>query len=78
MCAGFQLLSREFSGAAGAVEPGLGLLDVRCARLPGERAVGDVVAESVGIPGLPTLTGYENHQGNAVLGPDAAAARDGW
>jgi CobQ-like glutamine amidotransferase family enzyme len=30
-----------------------------------------VVAESVGVPGLPTLSGYENHQGNAALGPGA-------
>jgi CobQ-like glutamine amidotransferase family enzyme len=67
VCAGFQLLAHEFSGVDG-VEQGLGFLDVQCARLPGERAVGDVMTESVGLPGLPTLTGFENHHGNAVLG----------
>lgn len=71
VCAGFQILAREFAGADGHREPGLGLLDVACGRLPGERAVGEVVTEAVGIPGLPPLTGYENHQGDAVLGPAA-------
>ena len=71
VCAGFQLLSREFRDRDGDMVAGLGLLDVVCARLPDRRAVGEVVAEPVGIPGLPTLSGYENHQGNAVLGPDA-------
>ena len=71
VCAGFQLLSREFRDRDGDMVAGLGLLDVVCARLPDRRAVGEVVAEPVGIPGLPTLSGYENHQGDAVLGADA-------
>lgn len=71
VCAGFQLLGQGFTGADGHREPGLGLLDVECGRLTGERAVGELVTEPVGIPGLPTLTGYENHQGSAVLGPGA-------
>jgi CobQ-like glutamine amidotransferase family enzyme len=71
VCAGVQLLSQTFAERDGRTVAGLGLLDVRCGRLPGPRAVGEVVAEPVGIPGLPTLTGYENHQGNAVMGPDA-------
>lgn len=71
VCAGFQLLGQEFIGSTGDVEQGLGLLDVRCGRLRGERAVGEVETESVGIPGLPRLTGFENHWGDAVLGPDA-------
>lgn len=71
VCAGFQILSQGFTGADGHREPGLGLLDVTCGRLPGPRAVGEVVAEPVGLPGLPVLTGYENHQGDAVLGPSA-------
>jgi CobQ-like glutamine amidotransferase family enzyme len=71
VCAGFQLLSREFRDRDGNPVAGLGLLDVRCGRLADRRAVGEVVAEPVGIPGLPTLSGYENHQGDAVLGADA-------
>lgn len=71
VCAGLQLLSREFTDAAGRPEPGLGLLDVTCGRLPGPRAVGEVVTRPLGIPGLPLLTGFENHQGDARVGPDA-------
>ncbi len=68
VCAGFQLLSREYVGVEG-VRPGLGLLDVVSSRLTGARAVGEVVARSE-IDGAPLL-GFENHQGDAVLGPDA-------
>ena len=71
VCAGFQLLAREFTGLEGHREHGMGLLDVTCGRLPGARAVGEVVTEPVAFTGLPTLTGYENHQGTAVLGPGA-------
>ena len=73
VCAGLQLLSTSFL-VGERTHPGLGVIDVRCERLPpGERAVGELSAKPVGIPGLPTLTGYENHQGNAILGPDATA-----
>ncbi len=71
VCAGLQILGREFTGTDGRRQAGLGLLDVTSGRLPGPRAVGEVVAEPVGLPGLPTLTGYENHAGDAVLGPAA-------
>ncbi len=67
VCAGFQLLSAEFSGPDGRPRNGLGLLDVRCGRLGGPRAVGEVLAESE--HGF--LTGFENHQGDAHLGPAA-------
>ncbi|MGA8248540.1 MAG: glutamine amidotransferase [Nocardioides sp.] len=70
VCAGLQLLSRSFQDAAGEPRPGLGLLDVDCDRMPG-RAVGEVVAEPVDLPEVPTLTGYENHRGGARLGPEA-------
>ncbi|WP_221176878.1 type 1 glutamine amidotransferase [Nocardioides pocheonensis] len=67
VCAGLQLLAREYVGHDGSVRPGLGLLDVTCGRLPGPRAVGEVVARSE-IDGS-ALLGFENHQGDAVLGP---------
>jgi lipid II isoglutaminyl synthase (glutamine-hydrolysing) len=70
VCAGLQLLSRSFLDAAGKEQSGLGLLDVVCDRLP-ERAVGEVVTQPVDLPGVPTLTGYENHRGTARLGPTA-------
>ena len=72
VCAGYQLLSRRFTGPDGARHEGLGLLDVACGRLPGARAVGEVLAESPGGAGSGFLTGFENHQGDAALG---AAAR---
>jgi lipid II isoglutaminyl synthase (glutamine-hydrolysing) len=68
VCAGFQLLSNDYEDGEGRRVAGLGLLDVSCGRLPEARAVGEVVAEPVALPGLPTLTGFENHQGDAVLG----------
>jgi lipid II isoglutaminyl synthase (glutamine-hydrolysing) len=71
VCAGFQLLAREFTAADGQAVPGLGLLDVSCGRLAGPRAVGEVVARPVGLADLPVLTGYENHQGDATVGPGA-------
>ncbi len=67
VCAGLQILAREFAAADGHREHGLGLLDVICARLPGPRAVGEVLVEPLGIPSLPMLTGYENHQGDAQI-----------
>lgn len=71
VCAGFQLLSEEYAGPDGVRHKGLGVLDVRCARLTGKRAVGEVLCEPVGHPwGL--ITGFENHQGDAVLGPAVA------
>jgi CobQ-like glutamine amidotransferase family enzyme len=73
VCAGLQLLSRSFNDGDGKTHTGLGLLDVRCERLE-SRAVGEVVTEPVGAAadaGVPTLTGFENHRGTAVVGPEA-------
>jgi CobQ-like glutamine amidotransferase family enzyme len=67
VCAGFQLLSHEFAGPDSRHRHGLGLLDARCGRIEGHRAVGEVLAESE--HGF--LTGFENHQGDAHLGPTA-------
>lgn len=76
VCAGFQLMSEVFCGPEGMPRAGLGLLDVRCGRLTGERAVGEVV--SVGAdPTLPIL-GFENHQGDAALGTDARPLAEVW
>ena len=76
VCAGFQLMSEVFCGPDGKPRPGLGLLDVRCGRLTGERAVGEVVTTAAD-PGLPML-GFENHQGDAVLGSDARPLATVW
>lgn len=68
VCAGLQLLSRTFLGLEGRPESGLGLLDAACDRLA-KRAVGEIVIDPVGLPGVPTLTGFENHRGTAEVGP---------
>jgi CobQ-like glutamine amidotransferase family enzyme len=70
VCAGLQLLGRWYDDADGRPQPGLGLLDITCGRLA-RRAVGEVVTEPQDLPALPTLTGFENHRGTAVLGPQA-------
>jgi CobQ-like glutamine amidotransferase family enzyme len=70
VCAGFQILSRSFCGPDGSPRPGLDVLDAECRRLPGPRAVGEVVVEPTA-PLREAITGFENHQGDARLGPAA-------
>jgi lipid II isoglutaminyl synthase (glutamine-hydrolysing) len=70
VCAGYQIVGREFAGAEGEPVPGLGLLDVRSGR--GERrGVGEIVADVDPALGAGRLTGFENHQGVTGLGPEA-------
>ena len=71
VCAGFQILGETFLDGRGDVHAGLGLIDCRTDRLPGPRAVGELLGEPAlgGLDGL--LTGYENHGGRTVLGPAA-------
>jgi CobQ-like glutamine amidotransferase family enzyme len=76
VCAGFQILGETFLDGRGGVHPGLGLIDCRTDRLPGPRAVGELLADSP----MGVLTGYENHGGRTVLGPAAkplARVREG-
>ncbi|WP_231591171.1 type 1 glutamine amidotransferase [Saccharothrix sp. ST-888] len=68
VCAGYQILGREFINDLGEREAGLGLLDVWTTRGEGARCVGDVLAEVDPRLGLPQLTGFENHQGVTHLG----------
>ncbi len=53
VCAGFQVVGRSFPGADGEAHEGVGLLDVETVKGSGPRAVGEVVAEAVGVAGLP-------------------------
>jgi CobQ-like glutamine amidotransferase family enzyme len=71
VCAGYQVLGREFLGPDGSPHPGLGLLDCTTARGKGPRRVGEVVVDPAPELKLPTLTGYENHAGVTTLGPGA-------
>lgn len=75
VCAGFQLMGRSYRGGDGAQKPGLGILDVECHPLSGERAVGELLIETAAatpeLAGLESLTGFENHASDARLGPGA-------
>jgi len=70
VCAGLQILGRSMSDASGHHYPGLDLLDITTA--PGrQRAVGEVIATCT-VPGIGSLTGFENHRGVTTLGPGTA------
>jgi lipid II isoglutaminyl synthase (glutamine-hydrolysing) len=70
VCAGYQLVGREFGGADGEPLPGVGILDVTSGR--GERrGVGEIVADVDPALGVPRLTGFENHQGVTRIGRGA-------
>lgn len=68
VCAGMQLLGEWFTDRSGNKVAGIGLLDLVTTSRQ-ERAVGDVLAEVTGIPGIPALIGFENHLGATSLGP---------
>jgi CobQ-like glutamine amidotransferase family enzyme len=71
VCAGYQVLGRQFLGPDGRPHAGLGMLDCSTDRGPGPRRVGELVVDPVADLKLPTLTGYENHAGITDLGPSA-------
>ena len=70
ICGAYQLLGQYYKTASGEKLPGLGFLDVWTE--PGEdRAIGDVVTETL-LPIQPaSLVGFENHGGRTYLGPQA-------
>jgi CobQ-like glutamine amidotransferase family enzyme len=71
VCAGLQILGRSLSDASGDHYPGLGLLDLATA--PGrQRAVGEVLSICA-VPGIGSLTGFENHRGVTTLGAGTAS-----
>lgn len=71
VCAGLQILGQTFVGPDGVEQAGLGLLDCVTVRGKGRRAVGELVVDPEPEAALPRLTGYENHGGVTVLGPQA-------
>lgn len=82
ICAGFQILGHSFFGPDGAARPGLGLLDCTTARRASPRIVGEILVQpnveawgggGATEPGLPALSGYENHAGLTDVGPGAMA-----
>ena len=70
LCAAIQVLGHWYETSAGEKVDGVGLLDVTTSPQP-ERTIGEVVSTPL-IEGLSeSLTGFENHRGGTVLGPDA-------
>ena len=70
ICAAIQVLGHWYETSAGERVEGVGLLDVTTSPQP-ERTIGEVVSTPL-IDGLTDqLTGFENHRGGTVLGPDA-------
>ena len=70
ICAAIQVLGHWYETSAGERVEGVGLLDVTTS--PQEkRTIGEVVSKPL-VEGLSQqLTGFENHRGGTVLGPDA-------
>ena len=50
--------------------PGLGLVDLRTVREPGERLIGNVLIEADLGNGVQRIAGFENHGGRTYLGDD--------
>ncbi len=70
ICAAIQVLGHWYETSAGERVDGVGLLDVTTSPQQ-ERTIGEVVSQPL-IAGLSQrLTGFENHRGGTVLGPDA-------
>jgi len=70
VCAGFQTLGRWVQDSAGRRQEGADVLDLTT--VPGtRRAVGEVVSRCA-LPGVGSLTGFENHRGVTTLGPGLA------
>ena len=70
ICAAIQVLGHWYETSAGERVDGVGLLDATTSP-QSERTIGEVVATPL-MEGLTeSLTGFENHRGGTVLGPDA-------
>ena len=70
ICAAIQVLGHWYETSAGERVEGVGLLDVTTAP-QAKRTIGEVVSTPL-LDGLTQpLTGFENHRGGTVLGPDA-------
>jgi CobQ-like glutamine amidotransferase family enzyme len=66
VCGGYQLLGEYYELGDNKVE-GLGIVDLRTVREPGERLIGNVIIEFE-IDGAPkVLAGFENHGGRTYL-----------
>ncbi len=68
VCAGFQILGRSFIGPDMVPRDGIGVFGCLTHRFDGPRSVGELIVDpGDAMPGVPLLTGYENHQGITEL-----------
>lgn len=69
VCAGFQILGKQFPVAGGKIYRGLEVIDAS-AQIGSPRIIGEVVTQC-SIEGVGQLTGFENHGGRTSLGVNA-------
>jgi lipid II isoglutaminyl synthase (glutamine-hydrolysing) len=67
VCGGYQLLGHSYE-VGGAELPGVGLVDLRTVREPGERLIGNCAIEADLGTGPRIIAGFENHGGRTYLG----------
>jgi CobQ-like glutamine amidotransferase family enzyme len=67
VCGGLQLLGHSYELGADNL-PGIGLVDLRTVREPGERLIGNAAIAVELDGGPPLLAGFENHGGRTYLG----------
>jgi len=67
VCGGYQLLGHSYEVGDESL-PGLGLVDLRTVREPGERLIGNVVIDADLGEGPRRMAGFENHGGRTYLG----------
>ena len=71
VCGGYQLLGESYV-VSGRTLPGIGIVDLRTVREPGERLIGNCAIEADLGTGPRVIAGFENHGGRTYLGPGAA------
>jgi lipid II isoglutaminyl synthase (glutamine-hydrolysing) len=67
VCGGYQLLGHSYQMGAEEL-PGVGLVDLRTVREPGERLIGNCAIEADLGSGPRVIAGFENHGGRTYLG----------
>jgi CobQ-like glutamine amidotransferase family enzyme len=70
VCGGYQLLGESYQMGDQTL-PGVGLLDLKTVREPGERLIGNCAIEADLGTGPRTIAGFENHGGRTYLGASA-------
>ena len=69
VCGGYQLLGHGYEMGDEEL-PGVGLVDLRTVREPGERLIGNCAIEADLGTGPRVIAGFENHGGRTYLGED--------